>query len=434
MNENYRNSELVDAPSLNGNSTLSDRVKELRLPGQLNPSRGSGGTGAATWLPWVLCVLLAVAWGSMGIRYYRNQPNAENTNPNSVTSVKGDSNTTPLPKFENPTKTEGEPKKSIPSDSVVLEGRGNIIPAHQISVSPVDVVGRIIELNIEEGKNFNEGDILAVIDSTKYKADFDLAKASSLASKARYEELKLSRELQIDQAEFEVQASRRSMEKAKNIYEINRRNYENRSKSVSEMEMMQSEKDYLGLSLQVSISEKKRDLVKGPARDEQIKAAEQDWKSAEARAAQAQWFLGNCTIKAPVTGVILTKKAERGNLINPVVGGLSTNLCEMADLSDLEVDLEIQERDLKKFHVGQACKVKPDAYPDRVYEAYVDRAMPIANRAKGVLPVRIKVIVPATEEQGQYLKPEMGVTVFFLNRDTTDPKWLEKTKGQTGKK
>lgn len=419
--------ELTANGSLNGTSstvaTLTDRVRELRLPGQLGSGRGKGSGGSA-WLPWVLCILLAVTWGSMGIRSY-HAPAPSGASTPTTSTEKAAPTLSSLPKSEGG-KSGEEQAKNAPTDTIVLEGRGNVIPAHQISVSPVDVVGRIVELYIEEGKRFKEGDVLAVIDSTKYKADYDLAAASARAAEARYQELILSRELQIEQAEFEVQFSRRSMEKAKNTYEINRRNNENRSKSISEMELMQSDKDYQGSMMQVSMAERKRDLIKGPARDEQIKAAEQDWRSAQARTAQTKWFLDNCTIKSPVSGIVLTKKAERGNLINPVVGGVSTNLCDIADLSDLEVDLEIQERDLKKFFVGQACRVKADAYPERMYEAYVDREMPVANRAKGVLPVRIKIVVPPTEVQGKYLKPEMGMTVYFLNKPSTDPKWLAK--------
>ena len=120
-----------------------------------------------------------------------------------------------------------------------------------------------------------------------------------------------------------------------------------------------------------------------------------------------------------MTGVILTKKAEVGSLINPVVGGVSTNLCDIADLRKLEVDLEVNERDIRRVRIDQACRVRADAHPDRTYDGYVERVMPTANRAKSIVPVRIKVVPRDDETQGQYLKPEMGVTVTFLNRDVT---------------
>src|SRR3954454_23132797 len=108
---------------------------------------------------------------------------------------------------------------------------------------------------------------------------------------------------------------------------------------------------------------------------------------------QSQWKLENCVIKSPVTGVILTKKAEVGSLINPVVGGVSTNLCDIADLRKLEVDLEVNERDIGRVRLNQACRVKSDAYPDGAYEGYVERVRPTATRAKSIVPVRIKVVL-----------------------------------------
>lgn len=116
---------------------------------------------------------------------------------------------------------------------------------------------------------------------------------------------------------------------------------------------------------------------------------------------------------APVSGTILKKNAEEGNLVNPIAMQGNFSLCEMADLSDLEVDLKILEREISKVHKGQKCKIRADAYPNRVYEGYVSRLMPTADQGKAAIPVRVKVIIPANEE-GVYLKPEMGVLVSFL--------------------
>ena len=85
----------------------------------------------------------------------------------------------------------------------------------------------------------------------------------------------------------------------------------------------------------------------------------------------------------------------------------------MADLADLEVELDITERDVSKVIKGMPCRIRAEAYSDRIYPGYVDRLMPIANRAKGAVPVRVKIKVPK-EEEGVYLKPEMGAVVAFL--------------------
>jgi multidrug resistance efflux pump len=146
-----------------------------------------------------------------------------------------------------------------------------------------------------------------------------------------------------------------------------------------------------------------------------VEAAWHDMQQAEADLAKARWKLDNCTVRAPVSGTILTKKAEIGNLVNPVAFSGSLSLCEMADLSDIEVDMSIEERDVSKIFKGQLCKVRAEAYPEREYDGVVSRLMPTADRAKSAIPVRVKLTVPKTEE-GVYLKPEMGAVVSFLKK------------------
>jgi multidrug resistance efflux pump len=137
--------------------------------------------------------------------------------------------------------------------------------------------------------------------------------------------------------------------------------------------------------------------------------------AAEARLVQSKWRLDNCVIRAPITGTALSKKAELGNLVNPqAFAGGNGSVCEMADLADLEVELEIPERDIGKLKAGQPCRVRADAFSDRVYAGKLDRIMPIANRAKSIVNVRVKVQLPAGEVPGTYLKPEMGAVVSFL--------------------
>ena len=145
---------------------------------------------------------------------------------------------------------------------------------------------------------------------------------------------------------------------------------------------------------------------RGPA-GERIAAAAAQVGQAEAELAKAQWRSSNCVICAPVSGTILKKNAEEGSLVNPVAMQGFYSLCEMADLSDLEVELMIPEREVSKIFKNQRCKVRAEAFPDRVYEGYVSRQMPMADRSKAAIPVRVKLRVPADEE-GVYLKPDMG--------------------------
>ncbi len=95
----------------------------------------------------------------------------------------------------------------------------------------------------------------------------------------------------------------------------------------------------------------------------------------------------------------------------------------MADLSDLEVDLKIQERDIAKVAKGMACTAMPEAFQSNApflkihakgYTGKVSRIMPTGDRgALKPVPVRVKLDIPK-EEAGVYLKPDMSVIVEFL--------------------
>src|SRR5205807_7691438 len=118
------------------------------------------------------------------------------------------------------------------------------------------------------------------------------------------------------------------------------------------------------------------DLTMNGSRSEDIAEAAADVEVAKARVTKAEWRLANCTIRAPVAGTILTKKAELGNLVNPLAfGATSGAICEMADLADLEVELDITERDVSKVKQGMPCRVRAEAFPDRTYAGVVDRLM-----------------------------------------------------------
>jgi len=399
----------TDGVTVNGPPTLSDRVKELRLSGRLEG--GKAPAGGTAWLPWLLCFFLAVGWAGFGIKWYRGTAEKKPEPPPDASA--------------GPSAGKSAAADAGAMDAVTLEVKGYLIPTQQISISPIDVAGRVVKLNIEEGLSFKKGDILAEIDRTPYEAFRAEAYAQVAAAKARLAELQTgSRPEEKEQALAELEDAKAQLVQAKREWQ---RFEHQKTLSITTREYEQAEAAYQSGLKRVEAKQKAYDLTKLGPRQERIDAAQAEYEAALARLRQSEWKLENCTIRSPVTGVILTKKAEIGSLINPVVGGVSTNLCDIADLRKLEVDLEVQERDIARVRLDQECKIKSDAYPAREYHGYVERMMPIANRAKSVVPVRIKVVPRDDETQGQYLKPEMGVTVTFLNK-TVGPAFKEEVR------
>ncbi|MCZ2344221.1 MAG: efflux RND transporter periplasmic adaptor subunit [Bacteroidales bacterium] len=393
---------------------MLDRVQQLRLDNQLGGAK-SARTGS-TWLPWILCGVLALTWASVAIRSYRNP-----------TAVAVPSTNTAIPQStgESPS-APPSPTAPVAAGTVQLEVKGYLVPAQQIAVSPIEVGGLITELNVIEGKLFPKGAVLAKIDDTSYRTAAAEAEATYAAAKMRLAELLPSsvREIELDQVEGELEEAKASMKRAEDILKRLR----SIRTTAAEQELVQAETDFRATSARVDRLKATLEILKEGPRPEKIKAAEAEVRAAQARVDQANWRLGNCIIKAPITGTVLTKKAELGNLVNPLAfAATSGSVCDIADLADLEVDLEIPERDIRKLAVGQPCRLRADAYPDKLYNGILDRIMPIANRAKSVVNVRVKVRLPTGEVPGTYLKPEMGVVVSFLPMPGLSDKATEDT-------
>ncbi len=256
------------------------------------------------------------------------------------------------------------------------------------------------------------GTVLAKLETTEYAADVARAKALLAAAEARLAELERGNrpeEIAAAKAQlYEADAQRQQL-----LSDWKRKTQLRESKVLTENEYEQAEYQYKAMDRRVErLKYEYQLMVKGP-RIENINVARAEVSQAEADLTRAEWRLDNCTIRAPISGTILKKNAEEGNIVNPIAFNGSYSLCDMADLSDLEVELFIQERDIARVSKGQRCIVRAEAYPDREYRGVVSRLMPIADRAKGAVPVRVKLTVPA-EEEGVYLKPEMGAIVSFL--------------------
>jgi multidrug resistance efflux pump len=379
-----------------GPLSLSDRVRSLRL------DKPTPAAARSAWLPWTLCLFLAISTAVLA--YIAFSPAASESKnqagPNTSTTPTG-----------SPTFTSSQSTTS--PGEVVLDRKGYVIPAHLILVSP-KVSGMIEKLYIEEGQRVKKDEVLAELETIDYKADYDHAQGNVRGAWQRFLELYTgNRGQEIKQAKAELEEAEANKQQLYLDWKRNTRLTGTSAMAVRDYE--QADYAYRAMERRVEKLRQAYELMLEGARAERIHAAWGDVEQAEADLAKAKWRLDNCMIRAPVSGTILTKKAEIGNLVNPIAFNGSFSLCEMADLSDLEVDMSIEEREVSKVFKGQLCKVRPEAFPEREYRGVVSRLMPSADRAKSAIPVRVKLTVPR-EEEGVYLKPDMGVVVLFLKK------------------
>ncbi len=408
------------APSASANGaahgTMLDRVQQLRLDGQLGAAKDARPRNAP-WLPWMLAAALALAWAGMGLRTYRS-PGSDG---NFAAAPPGSPAGTPASAASSSTPV-------VAPGAVLMAVTGYIVPAVSVAVSPIDAAGQVIELNFKEGQFYEAGTPLARIDPTNYQyaaneAGEGVASAGERLNAAikRRDELDPKSVRQIEKDQLKAQINEATALKARSDDELRR--METIRSSVSAKEFDTANNDAIAAKFRLQkLDIDLRILEVGPrperiaAADADVAVARSEVKSAEAKLAQAMWRVRNCVIRAPISGTITAKVAEKGVLVNPLAfsaaagsGGIGT----IADLADMEADLEIAEREIAQLAVGMACSVKVNAYPNRAYTGVIDRILPQANRAKSVVSIRVKIALLPGEKPGAYLKPEMGAVVTF---------------------
>lgn len=394
--------------AVNGQKSLSERVRSLRLQG------GGSAKPRSAWLPWGLtgiafAMMILFAW-----RAYRLSPTEVAAASEGSSAASSDSKPVEAP----PAAAASE---STVGD-VVLDAKGYVIAAHQIQLSP-QVGGEIIWLdpNFKEGAVYHKGDRLAEVDPVIYKAQLKDAEAKLRVAEVNLQQVQNGSTLKEIAA---AKAQLRNMAARLEFAHIDERNKRAARDATSRDDMdkavVQSQMDQAAHAAQKETLDKLETSLQ-----EQRSVCRAQLISAQAAVEQAAKQLRNCTIVAPTTGIILSKKAELGGYVNPFAFGAAGYLCEMADLRDLEVELDIQERDISRVHTGQRCRIMPEAGQNdneflkshpQGYGGVVSRRLPMANRSKGAVTVRVKVEIPDSERSGEYLLPDMGVLVSFLKQ------------------
>jgi RND family efflux transporter MFP subunit len=130
----------------------------------------------------------------------------------------------------------------------------------------------------------------------------------------------------------------------------------------------------------------------------------------QAELAKAKVDLDYTTLRAPSSGVILAKSKEVGEIAVPGGFAGSGDLIRLANLSDMRAQVDVNEADLNRVHLGQPAFVTPDAYPDSRYDAKVVKLYPQVDRQKGTLRVEVHIQTP-----DEKLLPDMSARVTFLS-------------------
>jgi RND family efflux transporter MFP subunit len=143
-----------------------------------------------------------------------------------------------------------------------------------------------------------------------------------------------------------------------------------------------------------------------------IESAQEQVKVAESQIAMQQTAIDDTIIRAPFSGVALSKDAQPGEMVSPVSAGggfTRTGISTIVDMRSLEIEVDVNESYINRVRAGQPVTAVLDAYPDWQIPADVITMVPTADRQKATVLVRI-----GFKQLDPRILPDMGVKVTFL--------------------
>lgn len=294
--------------------------------------------------------------------------------------------------------------------SVILNATGYVVAAHKIQVAS-KVIGRVAWIGVDKGDKVKEGQIIVRLEDDEYRAQLQQAQGQLAALEARLQELlNGSRPEEIEVARANLEQSRADLVNA----EVNLKRFEQLAAEqvVSRQALDDAKARYDSAAARVASLEKTFELVRIGPRPEVIDQVRGQLVQARGLVAFHETQLANTVIRAPVTGTILERVVEKGEFVTTsFVGdrGAKGYVVSLADLNDLQVELDINQNDFARLGPRQPGVITIDAFPDRRYEGYIDEISPEANRQKATVQVKVKVVNP-----DEYMRPEMNASVAFV--------------------
>jgi HlyD family secretion protein len=217
-----------------------------------------------------------------------------------------------------------------------VRASGHIEPRRSVDIS-ADISGRIVQLPVEEGQNVREGDLLLIIDPTQYEAALQRAEASLAEARAR-----------------EVQA---------------RTDYTQARRDADRLSQLKERTENL-----VTDQEVERAVTLADVKKSFWEAAEHGVANARAAVSEARDRLDKTVIRAPMTGRITRLSVEKGE--TAIVGTMNNPgslLLTVADLSEMEAVIEVDETDVPEVSIGDSASVEIDAFPNRRFAGRVTK-------------------------------------------------------------
>jgi HlyD family secretion protein len=240
--------------------------------------------------------------------------------------------------------TEKAVKKTIIE---TVNASGKVYPEVEVKISP-DISGEITELNVEEGDSVKKGELLARIYADIYALQRDEAASRVNQSAAT-----------VDNSQAAIESLRANLELAQQSYNRNKKLFDDKVISKSELEQFETTLR----SAQANFN----------AAQQNIKSLKAGVQSTQVGLSKANKDLSRTSLVAPMDGVISSLKIKKGERVAGSSFNVGTEMMTVADMSVLEVRVDVGENDIVKISIGDSADVEVDAYNNRKFKGVVTK-------------------------------------------------------------
>lgn len=236
-----------------------------------------------------------------------------------------------------------------------VNASGKVYPEVEVKLSP-DISGEIVELDVEEGDSVKKGQVLARIYGDIYATQRDQAAA-----------IVNQQEAQVANATASLNALQAQLDQAKKTYDMQKQLYD--QKVISRSEFNTADAAY------------KTALANLNAAKQGIRGSQASVQSARAGLEKANKDISRATLEAPMSGVVSLLNVKKGERVVGSSMMAGTEMMRIADMSKIEVRVDVGENDIPKVHLGDSALIEVDAFNNRKFKGVVTQIASSNNGA-----------------------------------------------------
>ncbi len=259
--------------------------------------------------------------------------------------------------------------------------RGKIEPLSKVEVKS-KANGIIKELLVDVGDAVTAGQVLAELDKADLQALVREARATVEGEEANLQAaVAIAAKARIEAANPELEFARRDYERAQDLFKV---------KIASQQQLDDASRAY-------EISRNRQQLLEATVQTAAAQVEQARARAAAAKAAldRAEEGLGYSTIRAPISGIVLTRPTEIGDAVSSILnlGSAATLIMTLGDVSSVYIKGEVDEADIGKADIGQRVRTKVESYPTESFEGVVKRIAPMGKELNNVTTFEVRVTI-----------------------------------------